>query len=342
MVRWHFDYLDSLRGIAVVAVIMVHSSMQGDTQLNLPSALREVSGSGQRGVALFFIVSAFTLFLSHDHRKEPILNFFTRRLFRIAPMLYVAMALTYLFVRRVGPLAMAANVLFISGLHPSAINAGTMGGWSVADEAIFYACLPFLFARIRNLRTAIWWVAGGMLAGTLLTRLLMHLMPQYQGFFEFVAFTNQFPIFLMGIAGYFIWKELLRSVDRRRELSIMLLILAAVFYKALLPFHYSAIYPESLVGLLLLLALALHPWALFVNPVTRFLGKISYSMYLLHFFPYVYLESHIHGSPLTYFAVCFCRTMAITVPLAYITWRWVEEPGRALGRRLIEQRKVSV
>jgi len=318
---------------------MVHSSMRDNIQIALPSAIRAVTGSGQRGVALFFIVSAFTLFLSHDHRKDelsPTLNFFVRRFFRLAPMLYIAMTLTFLLLRRFmgGPLAITANALFVGGFHPLAIDAGTIGGWSVADEAIFYACLPFLFVHIRNLSTAIWWAAAGMLLGTLLTRLLIHAMPQYTGFFEFFAFTAQFPIFLMGIAGYFIWKELMQH--KSKELSIALLVLAAAFYKALLPFHYSTIYQESLIGLLLLLTLALHPWALLVNPVTRFLGKVSYSIYLLHFFPCIYLQVALAGfSPVTRLALCFCGTMAVTVPAAYITWRWVEEPGIGAGRRLI-------
>jgi peptidoglycan/LPS O-acetylase OafA/YrhL len=339
--RWHLGYLDSLRGIAVLAVVMVHSSMQNNVQFALPSAIREVTGSGQRGVALFFIVSAFTLFLSHDHRKDelsPTRNFFIRRFFRLAPMLYIAMILTYLILRQImgGPLAITANALFIGGFHPLGINAGAIGGWSVADEALFYACLPALFIRITKLSTALWWVAAGMIGGTLLTRLLCHVMPQYTDFFQFFAFTAQFPIFLMGIAGYFIWKELMQRVDKRKELAIMLLVVAAAFYKSLLPFNYSTIYQESLIGLLLLLSLALHPWVLFVNPVTRFLGRISYSIYLLHFFPCLYLQGVLSGfSSITRLTLCFCGTLAITVPVAYVTWRWVEEPGIRAGRKLI-------
>ena len=131
--RWHFGYLDSLRGIAVLAVVLIHSSMRDNVQIALPSAIRVVTGSGQRGVALFFIVSSFTLFLSHDHRRDEsraTLNFFIRRFFRLAPMLYIAMALTYVFLRRAmgGPTAIVANALFVGGFHPSYVNAGTVGG----------------------------------------------------------------------------------------------------------------------------------------------------------------------------------------------------------------------
>ena len=55
--KWHLGYLDSLRGIAVIAVIMVHSSVWNNVQIALPSAIRAVTGSGQRRVALFIIIS---------------------------------------------------------------------------------------------------------------------------------------------------------------------------------------------------------------------------------------------------------------------------------------------
>lgn len=339
--RWHLGYLDSLRGIAVLAVVMVHSSMRDNIQIPLSETLRKVTGTGQRGVALFFIVSAFTLFLSHDNRKDettPTLNFFIRRFFRLAPMMYIGMTVTYLFLRQyMGTgLGIAASALFVGGFHPLSISAGTLGGWSIADEAIFYACLPFLFARIKSLNTVLWWLAAGIVSGVLLSRVLCHIFPQYADYFQFFSFTAEYPIFIMGIAGYFVWKELLQFAEKRKQISIMFLIVAAAFYKSLLPFKYATLYQESLVALLLLLALALHPWALFVNPVTRFIGKISYSIYILHFFPCIYLQRSVSGSPLTRFLLCFWGTLAVTVPLAYITWHWIEEPGISVGRRLID------
>jgi peptidoglycan/LPS O-acetylase OafA/YrhL len=252
-------------------------------------------------------------------------------------MLYIAMVLSHVFLRRFmgGPLAITASALFVSGFHPLAINAGTIGGWSVADEAIFYACLPLLFACIKSLNSALRWLVVGMVSGVMLSRVLCLFFPRHIEFFQFFSFTAEYPIFLMGIAGFFVWKELLQFAEKRRQISIMLLILAAAFYESLLPFHYSTLYQESLVALLFLLALALHPWALFVNPVTRFLGRISYSIYLLHFFPCIYPQGSISGDPVPRLVLCFCGTMAVTVPAAYITWRWVEEPGRRAGRRLI-------
>jgi peptidoglycan/LPS O-acetylase OafA/YrhL len=46
-------------------------------------------------------VSAFTLFLSHDNRKSecnPTMNFFIRRFFRLAPMLYIGILVIPFYV----------------------------------------------------------------------------------------------------------------------------------------------------------------------------------------------------------------------------------------------------
>jgi peptidoglycan/LPS O-acetylase OafA/YrhL len=100
--------LDSLRGIAILGVVLVHSSRRHDIPLPIGAHVGQVAFSGQRGVALFFVVSAFTLFLSNDNRKDehsPVLNFFIRRVFRLAPMFYLATLLMFtVYGRAIGSL----------------------------------------------------------------------------------------------------------------------------------------------------------------------------------------------------------------------------------------------
>ena len=87
-----YDYIDSIRGFAIFGVVLVHSS-----QWVAPtsSILSSIAAQGARGVQLFFIASALTLFLSMASRKQQqeemlILSFFNRRFFRIAPAFYLA------------------------------------------------------------------------------------------------------------------------------------------------------------------------------------------------------------------------------------------------------------
>jgi len=88
------------------------------------------------------------------------------------------------------------------------------------------------------------------------------------------------------------------------------------------------------------MGLALSPWRLVVNRATRFLGKISYSVYLVHttvifFLAPVYHWIYRHAPSLT---ACFLASLALTLllvlPLSWLTYRFVEEPGIRLGKRI--------
>src|SRR5580658_7481349 len=83
----HFDYIDALRGYAILMVIAVHTAQSFP---DLPNPLAEVLKQGARGVQLFFVTSALTLSMSWVARHESAADFYTRRLFRIAPMFWIA------------------------------------------------------------------------------------------------------------------------------------------------------------------------------------------------------------------------------------------------------------
>jgi peptidoglycan/LPS O-acetylase OafA/YrhL len=230
--------------------------------------------------------------------------------------------------------------VFLNGFHPVAITSGAGGGWSVADEAIFYLCLPFLFARIKSLKTALIWTISGWVIGYNLSQFLGTKYPDLIEYFQFFSFSVEFPVFLMGIVGYFTWKELITRADdvTKRYTSLMLLGVTGVLYWQLLPFTNKTLYASSLVCLMLVVALSLHPWPLFVNRYTRLMGRISFSLYLIHFYFLDYIQDRIYQANITgrpQLALAFFGTLLFATPVAYATWRWVEEPGIRLGRRVI-------
>src|SRR4051812_11950864 len=114
-------YIDVLRGIAVLGVVMVHIGVH-----TLDGVFLTVTTLGAKGVQLFYFVSAFTLFLSWKNtskKKENInLNFFIRRLFRIAPLYYLGI----IFYGIVLPLYWHNNVDFVGVI----LNALFLHGFS--------------------------------------------------------------------------------------------------------------------------------------------------------------------------------------------------------------------
>jgi peptidoglycan/LPS O-acetylase OafA/YrhL len=63
-----FDYIDVLRGIAILGVIAVHTGQYGD--MNVPLFFKTIIDQGARGVQLFYLASAFTLIRKNDNNKH--------------------------------------------------------------------------------------------------------------------------------------------------------------------------------------------------------------------------------------------------------------------------------
>src|SRR3954453_3371021 len=84
-------FIEALRGYAILGVVLTHSTQK---LTDLPHWLHNIGIQGARGVQLFFIVSAFTLFYSLSRKYEThsleVKDFFIRRFFRIAPAFYAA------------------------------------------------------------------------------------------------------------------------------------------------------------------------------------------------------------------------------------------------------------
>src|SRR6266545_836414 len=89
----HLPAIDGLRGIAVLMVLAVHTSQRvgnvGLDAFQFP-IIGEFVNAGARGVELFFLLSAFTLFRSskakYSQETNPRRNFYIRRAFRILPL----------------------------------------------------------------------------------------------------------------------------------------------------------------------------------------------------------------------------------------------------------------
>jgi peptidoglycan/LPS O-acetylase OafA/YrhL len=315
------------------------------------------------GVQLFYIVSAITLCMSWNvrsaHEAAPVRNFFLRRFFRIAPMFYLAIAL-YVGMYGFSPRSWAPNgiewwfipltLLFLHGFHPETITSVVPGGWSIAVEMNFYLLLPFLLRRLVSTRSYVVFITACFAAYAVSAVAFEHLWsaayPADQHYlvsaFIYLNFFSQLPVFALGILAY-------RALDDRLgvhrwviggALGLLAIILLSQFLPestrtTLVPSHVTM----GCVFALLALTLARFPWRPLVNPVVIQLGKISFSMYLLHF-AVIELCSRLGlvgffptgdvSSILFYLCV-----VATTASLSCLTYRWIERRGVAFGNRLI-------
>ncbi|MCE9519493.1 MAG: acyltransferase [Verrucomicrobia bacterium] len=353
------SYIDSLRGYAILGVILVHSSLQVQP---VNPHLHLLMTFGLRGVELFFVVSALTLCLSWEHRSTretmPLRNFFVRRFFRIAPMFYVAIVLYLLFDgMEQRPMAMndlkwwhiLVTALFLHGFSPETVNSVVPGGWSIAVEMCFYLILPVVAVRVRSVRACLILLLASIvvakLSGYLLYGWLSVIYPHDQQYLVagFVAknILVKLPVFAAGMLACCILRDGVRS---QKAVVIGLLLLAPVLQAEasltgsaagtliLNPVHAGVLFA------LFALMLATFPPRIMVNSWIAAVGKISFSMYLLHFLVLDCVARFLpafegDGVSLLHFML----VAMVTAGLASITYRCIELPGIALGRKLVSR-----
>jgi peptidoglycan/LPS O-acetylase OafA/YrhL len=364
----HYEFLDALRGIAVLGVVAYHTMQNFHF-----SALAAAVEYGENGVPLFYLVSAFSLGLSLDQRTrsegQPLLNYAIRRFFRIAPMFYLAV-LIYLLKPYVLPASAAPwildpitwskhawhvvlTVLFLNGWHYQAINLIVPGGWSVAVETNFYLLLPILFRFSRSLRQSLVLFGVSLLACTAMRKLLYLLVasriPESAGGglteFSEMWLPTQLPVFALGIVMF-------RAIDRRdiagraappgRVEALCGALVASILLVRFAPHGLERwVSREVQITFVLLfgaMLLAYHPYRVLVNPVTRYIGKVSYSVYLTHFLAmhlFLWASHGWWGEARAPFLVAFPCVLGIAIAISTITFRTIEVPGQALGRLLI-------
>jgi len=341
------DYIDALRGIAIIGVVIVHVGKE----IGLTGLDWHLAYFGQRGVQLFFIVSAFTLCRSADRaRTVSWSGFFIRRFFRIVPMFYLAILLNFALYRcgvtRDFSLKGAlAAMVFLNGFSMSQIMQGAIGGWTVADEANFYMVFPLIYTCFRSLRSLLWLCLGLALIvlSISIKMALVHNDVVRNAYYMFLWPPIEAPVFLLGLIAHRTlnlgWVEGL-SPAQSGVLSAVLLAVAGAIFVGIFPSTNENLYPCSIGLCLAVLAIALRPWPVFVNRFTRFTGRISYSVYLLHFYAVMlvaggggYFTNTAHPAALR-FGLALLAVMLITWPACTLTQRYIEAPCIALGKHL--------
>jgi peptidoglycan/LPS O-acetylase OafA/YrhL len=369
-------YIDALRGIAALSVLVYHVYGAAGTttgwQYPLQVIPERLISLAIAGVPLFFIISAFTLYLSLDSRAEEemwAIKFYLRRIFRIAPLFYLLLILVVLddLIHLKGSLSwqeVLANFSFTFNLVPEYAKSLFSDGWTVGVEMLFYLVLPLVFLtansipRAALLLLAVYWLSQGgrVLLGAVVGEGVM--ASTNYNFYNIFYWAYIFPL---GILCYLIYKSHLPRISREYRapvaavmLSISLIILFIFINNFRLNIWLSALYEplgkltawksmSSIAFALMTLSLSLLPEnRLIVNSITRFYGTISYSLYLIHpfFVPplkplYGYLYSQIGSADLCLF-LCVLITLLIATPISLLTYHWIETPGIRLGKRILK------
>ena len=302
---------------------------------------------GVYGVEGFFIISGFCFFHLYGTRTftgRGLRDFHLKRFFRIAPLYYLAVAANLLFGLTAGPQhsprMVLENATFTFGLiHPN--HALVVGGWSIGVEYVFYLVFPLLVWGASRSR---FFLVAGFLATLALTVPTcfggIAAIPSYdQKFHMYVQVVNHgFLFFLGGLVA-----QARRAWPGRVNtpaflvLAVLLLLAFTLKYRNFYDdFDIMVGWPRYYFLALCFAAVALFAFydcpASPVKTAGRFLGEISYSVYVLH--PLV-REGILHGAPADLNPwLGFSLGLGLTIGLSALTFRFVEKPMMGLGRRL--------
>jgi peptidoglycan/LPS O-acetylase OafA/YrhL len=360
--RDHIEELQSLRGIAALMVAISHMS----SIYVLPSGLRITIDSvcnAHACVVVFFVLSGYVLTGSLVRRGlswSSVKAFYVGRLFRLFPALWVASAISALFLLLYPQLTIrpALSFWFYLFLHPFpsltqlilaalAIDKSLiMPVWTIFIELMGSAIMPIMVAiALARARLFSWIVLGMGLAAYLLAH-APHRLDSLSYMFDFAL-------------GVWLASRRWQFFDGRSLPALLGSVFTLIFFRFAyfairnghptpLFFGYDDPVPmliEGLAAFFLVGALASEHgriralrsrWAIS-------LGNASYSLYLIHF-PVAILLAKIlsrvftnETNAIAATGVLMAAGLAISLGLASSMYRFVELPSIALGKRVSRQ-----
>jgi peptidoglycan/LPS O-acetylase OafA/YrhL len=338
--------IQGLRAIAVALVVINHAGVT-------------IVGGGFVGVDVFFVISGFLitthLVESIEVGRLRLRDFYSRRIRRLLPAALIVLALTAVAVVLLFPPLMKPKAFveittaalynpnnwfaysgtdYFAGTDPSVVQHY----WSLGVEEQFYVFWPLIlllawrfFGRSRRglfVAVAILTVVSfglGVVVSDWRQPLAFFLLPTRAWELGVGALVALAVVAAPGIAARRWWKASLAWA------GLAGIVVAALVYgpQTQYPSWYAALPVVGTAAAILggTGATRFGPVGLLALPPMQFIGKISYSLYLVHW-PLIVIPQVLVGwrEPLPLWVTLLLAVVA--VPLAWLLWRFVEEPGR--------------
>jgi peptidoglycan/LPS O-acetylase OafA/YrhL len=340
-------------------------------EIAVPKSFIFIFSDFGKGVYLFFIISAFSLMYSTEHRIDRenwAFEYFIKRFFRIAPLYYCVMVYVVLrpfFHSHILALdaslpALLMNLTFAFGFAPWVTVV--WAGWTVGVEMLFYVFFPIFLLAIRSRSAAfmllIFSIVVNYASRSTLDVQYKNGVPPDGYTWAYFSFPANLCYFAMGI---FIFRVSCivdkASLMMRWIIPVLTVGLfgALMFSATSIPvMHWneeSLIWGGGFAALCLWQGICPSRWC--ANRVFEYLGERSYSVYLLHPIVIILLKNHIqdlylllaHDLGAYAFFVCAAVLLVPLLVLAEATYWLIEvagiNMGKEINRRLRETMRIK-
>lgn len=339
--RWLF--LDAIRGIAALAVVLQHVLWYQSSKFE--TIFATVWSPGRFGVVAFFLVSGFIVPQSLEHRGD-IKAFWISRFYRLFPPYWFSLLFIGLLPLAGLPALTAVN---LNSPKDWIVNLTMLQGfarvpdinpvaWTLGLEMVLYFAITFAFFKGFLRRT--WFISMSLVcliaAGSILLPTVLHI--------RFPA--GAAAVFGSIVAGLALFRWFTGDLKKVEGLIITGACIAVTIASSVVnyspvrltsdllqPTQFCAIFSAItgyafFLGMLKFRNLAFPSWILW-------LGKVSYSLYLLH--P-IALALIPHGSGL----VSIPLQIGLSLVLAWFGYECIEVPSIAMARKRLTQKVLRI
>jgi peptidoglycan/LPS O-acetylase OafA/YrhL len=369
----HLGFLDGIRGLAALWVLVGHCMIwSGSYWYRFPPPIIAVD--------VFMLVSGYLMVHQWTRRVGPgialpsgaVGEFWLRRIFRIAPVFWIALAATVVWQQELSDgikllraakgdtgvvydpanFPMDGNSLFLRasflfGFIPKLAASPFMGDWSLALEMQFYAAFPFVMIALRR------WGAGPMLAGSLvvawLTNEVLLLAPEFR---PGAGTALPLPIILPLKLHVFLIGMVLAEANRRmleQPLKACLAVVLALVVAAMQAWQVAAVGAVAFIAVSareqtgVFAGKSWSDWigAVLGNRAMVFLADCSYAVYLLHSMAialwggWLWRQEWFLAWRNPIRMGCLLILVLVSVyPVAWLIHQVIEKPGIGVGRWL--------
>jgi peptidoglycan/LPS O-acetylase OafA/YrhL len=289
----------------------------------------------------FFVISGFALYVTYRDRLGSlagVADYLRRRFFRIAPLYYFAAALHLLLLPHPADLWYRAflNFTLLFGFANPGATSLVGGGWSIGIELVFYVLFPVIIAAAGASLPRL-----GALAGVATVAMIWfanHALADHPTMATvWAAYTQPIAFFGYFAAGCLIGELFLRYGARLKghpaalPLAALALtpfvVVHADYPTGLLTGWTGVVLTASTIGFVAAVAFMAEPRG-GLRVVADWFGRLSYPVYLLHGLVHYLLLTSGLGGP----AFRIAAATVLTVALATLSNRFLEEPARRFGR----------
>lgn len=333
----HIPALDGLRAIAALMVVGLHGAFNW-----IP---------GRVGVLIFFVLSGFLitkLLLDEFGRSGGISlrDFYKRRALRIFPAFYVCWVVTLLVDwPRPNWIWQISSFFYVSNYATAYLGIDMYGSWSLGVEEQFYLIWPLVVVlNARNLARLLRITMGTILlvwAWKIVALSVFDVPDRYLH----CVFETRIADILAGCAmailvhrRYWFPSVVFRPVAILGALAIVG-IAGALDVLDQQRFAVAAMYTPAAIATAVLIVQLIYktqsgPWSLLETAPIKYLGRISYSIYLYHGFAII-VADRLH---FRHYSIRVACVFAVTIVFASASYRLVERPFLRLSH---QQKRVE-